>query len=489
MVHISGLRLSAGDTEILAGVDLTIAEGEAVALAGPSGAGKTSLALAVLGHQRPGVRRTAGTVEVTGPVGYLGQDPGSLLNPYARVASILRTAAGRRVPRAFADTLLDRVALPASLARRYPHQLSGGQQQRVALAVALARSPRLLVLDEPTTALDLLAKAEVLAEIGRLRAEGVSLLWITHDLATVRELVDRVLVLDEGRVSGPESAMKGPFIANFAMKASFISRGEGASAEKALRADKLTAGYRGTPVLTGVDLTVARGECLAVLGVSGAGKSTLARCLAGLHRPGTGTVTLHEDPLKPDVRDRTTKERAAIALVAQNPAEALHPRQDVRTALVRPMRLLRGVKSREEQDAKVAELLEAVGLDSTMDKRLPGELSGGQRQRVALARALAAEPEVLICDEVTSALDAETQAEVLTLLNELRARLGLAVVLITHDAGVAVSTSDRLLVLHAGRSVLTAPTAGLVPEGADPDRVITRLLTDPSRTEQGASLV
>ncbi|WP_051174321.1 ABC transporter ATP-binding protein [Amycolatopsis orientalis] len=487
LVRISGLRLSAGDHEILDGVDLTIAEGEAVALAGPSGAGKTSLALAVLGHQRPGVRRTAGTVEITGPVGYLGQDPGSLLNPYARVASILRTAAGRRVPREFVDTLLDRVALPASLARRYPHQLSGGQQQRVALAVALARSPRLLVLDEPTTALDLLAKAEVLAEIRRLREDGVALLWITHDLATVREQVDRVVMLDGGRVSGPETAMKGPFLAKFARKGPFLARA-GAQTE-VLRAEKLTAGYRGNPVLTDVGLSISPGECLAVLGVSGAGKSTLARCLAGLHRPTSGTVTLHDGPLAPDVRDRATTEKAAIALVAQNPAEALHPRQTVRTALTRPMRLLRGVKSRAEQDARVAELLEAVGLDSTMDKRLPGELSGGQRQRVALARALAAEPEVLICDEVTSALDTETQTEVLNLLNGLRAELGLAVVLITHDAAVAVSTSDRLLVLHAGRSVLTAPTAELAEAGADPDRVIARLLTDPSRTEQGASLV
>ncbi|ANN21613.1 glutathione ABC transporter ATP-binding protein [Amycolatopsis orientalis] len=487
MVRISGLRLSAGDHEILAGVDLTIAEGEAVALAGPSGAGKTSLALAVLGHQRPGVRQTAGTVEVTGPVGYLGQDPGSLLNPYARVASILRTAAGRRVPRDFADTLLDRVALPASLARRYPHQLSGGQQQRVALAVALARSPRLLVLDEPTTALDLLAKAEVLAEIRRLREDGVALLWITHDLATVRDQVDRVVMLDGGRVSGPETAMKGPFLAKFARKGPFMARA-GAQTE-VMRAEKLTAGYRGTPVLSEVDLSISPGECLAVLGVSGAGKSTLARCLAGLHRPTSGTVTLHDDPLAPDVRDREKHQKAAIALVAQNPAEALHPRQTVRTALTRPMRLLRGVKSRAEQDARVAELLQAVGLDSTMDRRLPGELSGGQRQRVALARALAAEPEVLICDEVTSALDTETQAEVISLLNGLRAELGLAVVLITHDAAVAVSTSDRLLVLHAGRSVLTAPTAELAGAGADPDRVIARLLSDPSRTEQGASLV
>ncbi|RSN63559.1 ABC transporter ATP-binding protein [Amycolatopsis sp. WAC 04182] len=484
VVRISDLRLLAGDTAILDGVDLTIGEGEAVALAGPSGAGKTSLALAVLGHQRPGVRRTGGTVEVSGPVGYLGQDPGSLLNPYARVASTLRTAAGRRVPREFVDALLDRVALPASLARRYPHQLSGGQQQRVALAVALARAPRLLVLDEPTTALDLLAKAEVLAEIRRLREEGVSLLWITHDLAAVRDLVDRAVVLDGGRLSAPADAMNGPFLAKFARNGPFMARGS-----EVLRAEKLTAGYRGAPVLTEVGLSVGRGECLAVLGVSGAGKSTLARCLAGLHRPDAGTVTRQGDPLKPDVRDRDTKERAAVALVAQNPAEALHPRQTVRTALTRPMRLLRGIKSREEQDEKVAELLEAVGLDSTMAPRLPGELSGGQRQRVALARALAADPEVLICDEVTSALDAATQAEVLALLNELRARRGLAVVLITHDAGVAASASDRVTVLHAGRTVLTAPTAELVPEGSDPDRVIAGLLTDPSRTEQGASLV
>jgi peptide/nickel transport system ATP-binding protein len=264
-----------------------------------------------------------------------------------------------------------------------------------------------------------------------------------------------------------------------------------------LQASGLVARHGATTVLHGVDLTVEQGECLAVLGVSGVGKSTLARCLTGLHPAADGTVRLHGTPLARDVRRRGRPERAALGLVAQNPAEALHPRQDVRTALVRPLKRLCGISDRAELDVHVRELLQSVHLPPELAARLPSELSGGQRQRVALARALAARPSVLVCDEITSALDTVAQEGVLRLLAELRDRTGLAVLLITHDARVAQTASDRVLVLADGRVAATGPTDVLLSPGTDPEEQAARLLTasanaadpTPYDTDRGASLV
>ncbi|GAB3579639.1 ABC transporter ATP-binding protein [Amycolatopsis endophytica] len=474
LVEIRGLTLATADGPIVDGVDLTVAPGEAVGVVGPSGSGKTSTALAVLGHLRPGVRHTGGRVLVTGQdmlprpapgirgvvTGYVGQDPGAALNPYARVGAFLRVMAGGA---AEVDRLLARVGLDAGLAHRYPHQLSGGQQQRVVIAAALARSPRLLVLDEPTTALDLVAKQEVTGELARLRDEGIALLWISHDLATVEAGTDRVVAFAGGRVV--------PGTAGPVRPAAVRSTTGGI----VLEGRSLTAAHGPRTVLSEVDFAVRGGECLAVLGTSGAGKSTLARRIAGLH-PGGGTVLLDGEALPDVVHRRGRAQRAALGLVAQSPVEALHPRQTVRTALDRPLRTLRGMRDREARASEITRLLEAVHLPAGFAGRLPGELSGGQRQRVSIARALAAGPRVLVCDEPTSALDAATGAEILALLGELRARHGLAVVLITHDATVAVSAADRLLVLADGRVTADGPVRELVPGHEDPDQAVIRLL-------------
>ncbi|RSM69673.1 ABC transporter ATP-binding protein [Kibdelosporangium aridum] len=472
LVTVADLRLHVGGVSVVDGIGFTVRAGESLALVGASGSGKTTTALAVLGHLRNGVTHTGGTVHVAGHtmlpasgavngvVGYVGQDPASVLNPYRRISATLRSALGTRRRQAVAD-LLERVALPPALADRYSHQLSGGQQQRVALAVALARNPRLLILDEPTSALDPTAAAEVRRELLALRANRVSLLWITHDLTAVRGAVDRVLVLDAGRVV--EDA---PYDRLMARPASTAAAALVAAAEPAvqqrpahespgdpvLEVRDLVAGYpRRPPVLSGVSLDLRPGQSLAVIGASGIGKSTFARCLAGLHHPTAGTIRLNGTALAPDVRARGRGQRAAVQFVSQDPAGALHPTQDVRTALARPLRLLRGIRDRREQDVEIARLLAAVRLPADYTRRLPRELSGGERQRVALARALAAQPAVLICDEITAALDTVTQAEILNLLAEHCRDTGLSIVLITHNLAAANHIADEIHVLADGR--------------------------------------
>ncbi|MFC0623434.1 ABC transporter ATP-binding protein [Kribbella deserti] len=500
LLQATDLTLVAGARPIVERVSFALAAGEAVAITGASGSGKTSLAMAILGHLREGVTHTGGSVVVDGlaslPVpppglrggliGYVGQDPGSSLNPYARIGKTLLQATGRRVARreraGVVAALLDRVGLP-DLGTRYPHQLSGGQQQRVVMAAALARDPRLLVLDEPTTALDLVAKAEVVAELRRRSVEGVALLWITHDLGSVRSVVDRVIVMDGGRVveDGPVADVLDRPVSSAAkhlLTSACTTASTTVTGPPVLRAAGIVAAYgRHAPVLTDVGLDVRAGECLAVLGASGVGKSTLARTLAGLHRPSAGTLMLQGESLAWDIHRRSRAQRAAVQLVGQNPAEALHPRQTVRTALERPLVRLRALPQ-SEYAGEVKLLLDAVRLPAELADRLPGELSGGQRQRVALARALAARPEVIVCDEITSALDTVTQSDVLRMLTELRAELGLAIVLITHDPEVAATVSDRLLVLTGGRVTRTGPTAELLPPSESPEQRVRHLLAN-----------
>ncbi|MCA1225464.1 ABC transporter ATP-binding protein [Saccharopolyspora sp. 6M] len=501
IAELRGLWVSAGGAPVLRGVDLSIMDGEAVGLVGASGSGKTTMALALLGALRPGLRHDGGRSLVAGRdvlpapgpgvrgglVGYVGQDPGAALNPYATVRSTLLTITGpvprRRRAEQFAG-LLDRVGLDAALAERYPHQLSGGQQQRVVLAAALARRPRLLVLDEPTTALDVLARREVAAEIARSRDDGVALLWISHDVAALRSQVDRVVAVEDGAVVPARAdARPGGTGAVPARPRRTPDRAGGepplhpapaSAGADLLRVRGLAAHHGSREVFAGVDLDVRESDCVAVLGVSGAGKSTLARRIVGLHPAGAGELLLRGAPLHPDVRRRDRRGRAGIALVAQHPADALHPRQDVRTALDRPLRLLRSMRDAGERAAEVRRLLDAVRLPADLADRLPGELSGGQRQRVALARALAGRPEVLVCDEVTSALDADTRDEVLDLLDELRERLRLGVVLITHDPEIAARRSGRVLVLAAGGTAAAGPTAELL--APDPEAAALRLL-------------
>ncbi|MFI6510434.1 ABC transporter ATP-binding protein [Streptosporangium sp. NPDC050855] len=456
---VSGLTV-VGPAGVLVADDvaLSAARGEVLALTGPSGAGKTTVLRAVLGELPPGLTRVAGRVEWDRAplhatrrwrrrhVGYLGQDPASALHPLlsarAAVLEPLRAIGWPRAGRqARAERMLAEVGLdPAEFAERLPHQLSGGQAQRVALARALVTDPDLLVLDEPTSALDPQALETAVALIRRRRAEGRSVtLIVSHDDAVVTGLADRVVRL--GALPAPRSP------------GSAGGRAGTRAAGAVLAVDGLSLDRPdGTPLLGGVEVTIAPGEFVAVLGPSGCGKSTLLRALAGLHPVRAGSATLLGEPLPWPVRDRNVRALRALALVGQDPLAALNPARPVAAALRRPLRLLGGL-GRAAATIEAERLLAAVGLPAGTAHRYPAALSGGQRQRVALARALAAGPALLLADEITAALDTETAERVLDLLDRLRqdGRGGqggqdtaLAVLAVTHDATVA-ARADRVL--------------------------------------------
>ncbi len=468
LATVDGLRVRVGTRVLVDGVSLRVLPGRVTALVGPSGSGKTTTALALLGACPEGAR-VSGTVTLAGaagvPVAHVPQHPGAVLNPARRVGGLLRDLARvhgggpAAVRRALRDAELSEVE---GLLRRFPHQLSGGQQQRVVLAQALLTGARVIVADEPTTGQDPDTTRRLAALLGRLTARGTGLLLLSHDLALVGELADEVVVLADGRpvrTGPPSEVLRVPAPAPPRARPAPPSPPPPASPVPPVRLDVtgLTARHPGgAVVLREVGLTLRAGECLALVGRSGSGKTTLGRCLAGLHPRHEGTVRLDGAPLPRSVRRRGRRLLAAVQYVFQDARAAFADHRPVLDQVARAAVRLRGLAPAEAAE-EAAELLAGLGLEPAKAARPPGGLSGGELQRASLARALIVRPAVLVCDEITSGLDARTRAAILADLAERRDRAGLALLFVSHDPAAVDALADRVVTLVDGRLRPAAP--------------------------------
>ena len=493
LLEIIGLGIEAGGRRIVDGIDLRLEAGEVLGVIGESGASKSTLGLAALGYVRPGARRVAGAVRFEGRdvfdlpaselralrrgrVAYVAQSAAAAFNPAIRLADqVLEVPrlVGRGDLR-LAHDLFDRLELPEpeEFGRRYPHQVSGGQLQRAMLAMALANDPALVVLDEPTTALDVTTQLEVLRVVrDAIRTRRVAAIYISHDLAVVAQLADRIAVLRDGLLveEGPVRSLIDAPKTPYARALIGLRHAEGAETAgtnatigpPVLSVKGVTAGYGSGPaVVKDASLDIAPGRVLAVVGQSGSGKSTLARAIMGLAAPRLGGVTLRGESLPPLTR-RTRDQRRRLQLVQQSPDVALNPHQSVGEIIGRPLKFFHDLGS-VEAARRVRGLLEAVELSPTLADRRPATLSGGQKQRVCIARALAAEPDVLVCDEITSALDLLVEDAVVTMLRRIQAERGLAVLFITHNLWLARRFAHEVAVMQHGRIVESGPAAAVL---------------------------
>ncbi|MGB8387938.1 dipeptide ABC transporter ATP-binding protein [Mycobacterium sp.] len=529
LLSVAGLEVRFGNHTAVRGADLGVLAGQTVALVGESGSGKSTMATAILGLLPPGGRITSGRIVFDGiditaadrrslrsirgrAVGYVPQDPTTNLNPVWKVGFQIREALrantdGRRARRRAVE-LLAEVGMPdpAKQAGRYPHQLSGGMCQRALIAIGLAGRPKLLIADEPTSALDVTVQRQVLDHLQRLTDElGTALLLITHDLTLAAERAESVVVMHRGSVvesgaalsilQSPQHEYTRRLVAaapSLTVRSSARTRSRTANraerteeADDILVASELTKIYResrGAPWRRGefravdaVSFRLRRASTLAIAGESGSGKSTLARMVLGLLQPTSGTVVFDGTQIGPSLnRAEASAFRRRVQPVFQNPYSSLDPIYSVFRAVEEPLRIHR-IGDRKHREQAVHRLADQVALPSSVLRRLPYELSGGQRQRVAIARALALRPEVLVCDEAVSALDVLVQAQILDLLADLQAELGLTYLFISHDLAVIRQIADDVLVMRAGRVVEQAPAEELFTR---PRHEYTRQLLD-----------
>jgi peptide/nickel transport system ATP-binding protein len=575
-VTVSDLQISTTTgVPVVTDLSFQIAPGEVLGVVGESGSGKTTVGLSLLGHARRGLEIVGGKVLLGdqdilamddaqlrrlrgSQVSYVPQDPASSLNPALRIGLQLRevleahgSTNGDENAARMAEMMRE-VALPDDPAylHRYPHQLSGGQQQRIGLAMAFANRPRVIVLDEPTTGLDVTTQSTVLATVRELAAiHDVAALYVTHDLAVVAAVASRVAVMYAGRIVelGPADKLfessghpytrrlvgaiprlaggrslvgipghapspgKRPKGCAFAPRCRLrvdecevavpepveIEPGHSSRCIKALEVvgfeqasygdpvdlpagdetpvltiENVVAHYGETEVLHSINLTLEHHECLAVVGESGSGKTTTARSIAGLHHDWTGSIRLGDVELATSARARSTDVRRQIQYIFQNPYGSLNPRKTVGETIGQPLSVF-GIASGRQADTLVGEMLEKVSLSASYARRYPDQLSGGERQRVAIARALISSPSILVCDEVTSALDVSVQAAIVELLGSLQRDLGLSMVFVTHNLPLVRSIAQKVAVLADGSIVEYGETAEIL---ANPKAEYTRHL-------------
>ena len=489
LLEVKGLRIEGlsekGWQEIVRGVNLQLKRGEILGLIGESGAGKSTIGLAAMGYARDGCRITAGEIIFDGielssapenekrklrgtRISYVAQSAAAAFNPSHRLLDqfaegpvdhgVMSRTKAKEKGRALYRSL--DLPDPENIGERWPHQVSGGQLQRMMVAMAMSCGPDLIIFDEPTTALDVTTQIEVLKTIKEIVTDSnVAALYITHDLAVVAQLADQLMVLRYGNlveVNSTGQIIEAPKEDYTRALLDARTRREKTTEQfkdssTLLSIDSVTAGYgKGQDVLQEVSVSVERGRTVAVVGESGSGKSTLARVITGLLPPRSGEILFQGELLPHSLAQRTKQQLRKAQMIYQLPDVALNPRQRVRDIVGRPLSFYLGLHGKE-RERRIIELLEQIELSETYINRLPDELSGGEKQRICIARALAAEPELIICDEVTSALDTIVAKTILDLLQRLQYELQLTYLFISHDIDTVASIADRVVVLYAGR--------------------------------------
>ncbi len=488
LVEIKGLKIEGYADDkwhpIIKGLNLSLKRGEVLGLIGESGAGKSTLGLAAMGYTKPGCRISAGSVlfdgrELVGAppddlrrlwgskISYVAQSAAASFNPAHRIMDqVVESAVNHGVmDRAAAEKdaidLFSRLQLPnpETIGQRFPHQVSGGQLQRAMTAMAMSCRPDLIIFDEPTTALDVTTQVEVLASMRSIVEDfHTAAVYITHDLAVVAQMAHRIMVLRHGNLveeSETRTMLKQPAeeYTRSLWAVRKLQKPESQGSDITLSIQNVDASYSGiVKVLDNVTVRLPKGRTVAVVGESGSGKSTLARAITGLLPPSKGHIEFNGKALPPRLQDRDIDTLRRIQMIYQSADTALNPRQTVRDIVGRPLEFYLGLRG-AEKDRRIVKLLESIELTEDFIDRYPGEMSGGQKQRISIARALAAEPDIIICDEVTSALDQIVQEGILQLLMRLQKDTNVSYLFITHDIATVRAISDEIVVMHKGKVV------------------------------------